>query len=200
MICSFCLALWRRGIIYPKKYASLRCINSKSLRHKSAARPSTVFPSSFRKSSEACLLSAGRSCSGVKAAKITWSDCQQGNFIGTHTQQTSPLCLSLKATNGIKFCKHSNNHFLDCLSTGGQMLLSLSSLFTFISVPLEESCKCTQTAELALCKSEVVVISTWLVHVTSKRGSWTISALFARSVNFILMHTCIHTYICIMHA
>lgn len=74
------------------------------------------------------------------------------------------------------------------------MLLSLSSLFTFISVPVEESCKCTQTAEVALCKSEVVVILTCLAHMTSKRGSWTISVLFARSANFILMHTYIHTY------
>lgn len=50
------------------------------------------------------------------------------------------------------------------------MLLSLSSPFTFISVPLEESCKGIQTAELALCKSEAVVILTWLMHVTSKKG------------------------------
>lgn len=50
------------------------------------------------------------------------------------------------------------------------MLLSLNSPFTFISVPLEGSCECTPRAELALCKSEVVVILTWLMHTTSKKG------------------------------
>lgn len=46
------------------------------------------------------------------------------------------------------------------------MLLSLNSPFIFISVPLEESSKCTQRAVLALYKSEIVLILTWLVHVT----------------------------------
>lgn len=124
----------------------------------------------------------------------------------THTPNR-PLCLSnstlpLKTANCIKSCEHSNKYFLDCLSTEGQVLLTLSSPFTFISVPLEESCKCTQTAELALCKSEVVVILTWLMYVTSERVSWTISVLFASFANLILTHTYIHTYICvcIMHA
>lgn len=51
------------------------------------------------------------------------------------------------------------------------MLLSLSSPFTFISVPLEQSCGCTQTAELALYKSEVVVILSWLIYVAPKKGA-----------------------------